>query len=553
MAKNETNLTYLQVPLPSAVKKAKMVKKTWSGYNRRQTVDTGMLSFEENVSTAETPYFTPSKKIAKNSYSGGYYSVSSSNRVSMGIFGFANFFIVVYGDKANKKIMLDYVTHDEGGNNVVHTATIKGDTTTAAIEKEATEEDYSEQICVTSMNIYDVVTDAVDGKYLKKILIYPFKASLNFNIKKSDEDPKTFVENSKLKKGEMHTTYVYGGKYYTIKKESKKYSVVESESLPISYLGDSHPNLKFATVHLSRLFGVDEGRVYASAFNDYANFDIDTTVDINESNAWVSATGANTKAGGEFTGITTFQNHVICFKKDFMHEIYNTKNPFRIQDIYAEGCVDNRTIQDVDGQLIFVSEDNVKVYTGSNPRILSYYLGVDKYNDAVAGTDGRNYYLYCVDEKGEKHIFVYDTYCSQWSRRECPSDNVVGFAYCDMGMYLLCNNGVYKVSDDEYETAWSFETDLITNESCDIKHIEKLQMFCDIDEGSSMKVSLVYDNKRTEEVWEIKKASKNTQKVIRVKPRMTACHGFKVRVEGSGFVRIRTMELLIRGGGDLYV
>ena len=499
MAKKEEGLTYLQVPLPSAVKKAKMVKKTWSGYNRRQTVDTGMLSFEENVSTAETPYFTPSKEIAKNSYSGGYYSVSSSNRVSMGIFGFADFFIVVYGDKANKKIMLDYVKNGDSGYSVF----------TETLKENATDDDYKQQRCIVSFNVYDITTDPVEGEYIKKLLIFPDKLSINYD-----------VENDGFEKGALTQT----------------------------------PDIKYATVHLSRLFGVDDVRVYASGFNDYANWKLDTTEEYNESNAWCSSSGANTKAGGEFTGITTFQNHVICFKKDFMHEIYNTKNPFRIQDIYAEGCVDNRTIQDVDGQLIFVSEDNVKVYTGSNPRILSYYLGVDKYNDAVAGTDGRNYYLYCVDEKGDKHIFVYDTYCSQWSRRKCPSDNVVGFAYCDMGMYLLCNNGVYKVSDDTYESVWSFETDLITNESCDIKHIEKLQMFCDIGSGASMNVSFIYDNGDEErDVWTSKSDDQNTQKVIRVKPRMTACHGFKVRVEGSGFVRIRTMELLIRGGGDLYV
>ena len=154
MAKNETNLTYLQVPLPSAVKKAKMVKKSWSGYNRRQTVDTGMLSNEVNVSTAETPYFTPSKKIAKNSYSGGYYSVSSSNRISMGIFGFADFFIVVYGDKANKKIMLDYVKNGDSGYSVF----------TETLKENATDDDYKQQRCIVSFNVYDITTDPVEGE-----------------------------------------------------------------------------------------------------------------------------------------------------------------------------------------------------------------------------------------------------------------------------------------------------------------------------------------------------------------------------------------------------
>ena len=86
-----------------------------------------------------------------------------------------------------------------------------------------------------------------------------------------------------------------------------------------------YQTLKYATVHLSRLFGVDDDRVYASGFNDYTNWNLDTVDEYNVNNAWVSPAQANTKANSSFTGITTFMNHVICFKENFMHEIYNNK------------------------------------------------------------------------------------------------------------------------------------------------------------------------------------------------------------------------------------
>ena len=78
------------------------------------------------------------------------------------------------------------------------------------------------------------------------------------------------------------------------------------------------PNLKYVTVHLSRVFGVDDDRVYASGFNDYTNWNLDTADEYNEANSWCSPSQANSKAGGKFTGITTFQNHVVCFKRDFI-------------------------------------------------------------------------------------------------------------------------------------------------------------------------------------------------------------------------------------------
>ena len=196
---------------------------------------------------------------------------------------------------------------------------------------------------------------------------------------------------------------------------------------------------------MSRLFGVDDNRIYASGFNNYANWNLDTIDGYNESNAWTSPAQSNTKSDGAFTGITTFQDHVICFKKDFMHEIYNNKNPFRMQDIYAEGTIDNRTIQDVDGNLIFVSADNVKMYTGSNPRIIGDNLNMTDFTYAVSGTDNRNYYLYCEDGKyttisginiPNKYLYVFDTVVGQWSERQVAF-RVLNFAHNKNGMFML--------------------------------------------------------------------------------------------------------------------
>lgn len=334
------------------------------------------------------------------------------------------------------------------------------------------------------------------------------------------------------------------------------------------------PDLKYATVHLSRVFGVDDDRVYASGYNDYTNWNLDTVDEYNESNAWCSPSQSNTKAGGNFTGITTFQNHVICFKRDFMHEIYNTKNPFRLQDIYAEGSIDNRTIQDVDGKLIFVSEDDVKIYTGSNPRIIGYNLNMSQYKYAVSGTDNRNYYLYCEDVSGKKYLYVYDTFTDLWSEQSIDS-RVWSFAHNKNGMYMLCEEEsggvVYKMDTGDYSQQWSFETDLITNKTVDIKHIKKLQMLVDIpetingvdnlaDEKNSayMKVYILYDDEEFDEIDNpdsrlVYSSNKSGKFPIRVKPRKTANYGFKLHFEGAGYIKIYELEIFVEAGGDMYV
>ena len=315
------------------------------------------------------------------------------------------------------------------------------------------------------------------------------------------------------------------------------------------------PDLKYATVHLSRVFGVDDDRVYASGYNDYTNWNLDTVDEYNEANAWCSPSQSNTKAGGNFTGITTFQNHVICFKHDFMHEIYNTKNPFRLQDIYAEGTIDNRTIQDVDGKLIFVSEDDVKIYTGSNPRIIGYNLNIPKYKYAVSGTDNRNYYLYCEESGNKKHLFVYDTYTDLWSEQSIDS-KVWSFAHNKNGMYMLCEDGsVYKMDTDDYSHEWSFETDLITNKTVNIKHIKKLQMLVEVATNANMQVYILYDDEEFNETTShlVYTSSKTGKFPIRVKPRKTANYGFKLHIEGTGYVKLYELEIFVEAGGDMYV
>jgi hypothetical protein len=358
-------------------------------------------------------------------------------------------------------------------------------------------------------------SDALTLNFVKKLLIFPDKVSVDMHVEKNYDNP-TEVE--------------------------------------FASLGDV-PTLKYATVHLSRVFGVDDDRVYASGFNDYANWNLDTADEYNESNAWCSPAQANVKADSNFTGITTYQNHVVCFKRNFMHEIYNTKNPFRIQDIYAEGTIDNRTIQDVDGRLIFVSDDNVKIYTGSNPRIISHSLNIPKYDTAVSGQDGRNYYLY-VTSGEEKHFFVYDTMFDEWSERYYGLGDIKGFAINSKGTYMFTNRSIHRLNTSDFSGQdWAFETDLITNNTVDIKHIKKLQMLGDFT-NCNLDVYILYDDEVFDEASSHKVFSRSNligRKAIRVKPRNTAHYGFKLHIEGLGYAKLYELELFTQQGGDLYV
>ena len=543
--KDENKLSYLQMPLPKGKRHYKMTKRSWSGLNYRQTIDTGALSMENNISTLETPYLVPSQRRI---------SILDDYTRPISMFGFDDFLLVIY--RSGTSIYVDYIIYDADEDEyTTYTGTLQNGGASSADEYPR---------CVVQFNKYIESDDIINGEYIKKLLIFPDKKSMDFEI---TEDGFTISDMSVLVKeftptGDKNTppdtaSHNY---YYRNTKTSDVYKWVddtsdsENSDWKVS-VPPAMPDIKYATVHLSRLFGVSDDSVYASGYNDYTNWNLDTIDEYNESNAWCSKAQSNTKAGGNFTGIANFQGHIVCFKRDFMHEIYNTKNPFRIQDIYAEGAIDHRTIQDVDGKLIFVSEDDVKIYTGSNPRIIGYNLNVSDYVNAVSGTDGRCYYLYCEDADGDKRLFVYDTFVEHWSE-QTVNDTVLSFAHNKYGMYMLCADGrIYKMDTSDYEHSWCFETDLITNETVSIKHVKKIQMFADIAAGARIRAYILYDDEEFDEdsshlVYE---STGHGQKPIRVKPRKTASYGIKLHIEGYGYVRLYELELFMENGGDLYV
>ena len=610
--KKEESLQYLQMPLPSGKKFSRMAKVSFGGLNKRYTIDSGALTQEKNISTNAYPYLTPSEQ--KEEVLSGYVmpiSMSAFDDFIVVVYYDDNMILVDYiasdGEIHTGILETDHdrvqATLETPRSivqfNVYDTPT---DPLTGQFVKKLLFFPDKASMYMRIEKIEDAGTfdkDTADmgvmyyhynnvGKKIFTIIEFEPETDREGNVTYTrvwktigdqENHPNRFICSGMTVDVKAYTNDIEpylppetaSHNYYYRNLSSKAqeddtlfgtaiYRWVEDESdsensgWKIS-LPPTMPNIKYATVHLSRVFGVDDDRVYASGYNNYANWNLDTTDEYNESNSWCSPSQANTKAGGKFTGITTFDSHVICFKRDFMHEIYNTKNPFRLQDIYAEGCIDNRTIQNVDGKLIFVSEDDVKIYTGSNPRIIGYNLNTSQYTYAVSGTDNRNYYLYCEDDRDNKFLYVYDTYTELWSEQSIDF-RVISFAHNRNGMYMLCEDGcVYKMDTNDYSHDWSCETDLITSQTVNIKHIKKLQMLADIAEDADMKVYILYDDEEFDEnASHLVYASKKCGRLpIRVKPRKTANYGFKLHFEGTGYVKLYELEIFIEAGGDMYV
>lgn len=350
---------------------------------------------------------------------------------------------------------------------------------------------------------------------------------------------------------------------------AKKAMVGEADMIIMS------PDIRYACIAHQRLFGINDSQVFASGYNDYANWNLDTADSYSAENAWMSSTQSSD--GGQNVGIVAYAGSVFIFKEKSTLEIVNTKNPFRINQAFGVGAVSQKAIQVVGNYLIFVSNDGVRLYNGSSLKDIGYKLNINKVNSVVTGTDGRKFYMSAeINDEGRKRLFVYDSLTGLWAEEDVGTETItvpgenegdtfeitqqiefVGFTKSDDGFYGLTTSGkVFRLDTKDYNHEWYIETDFFTNNSVDIKHIQKVQMLCDIAPGSSIKAYILYDDEEfnpetSHKIFERQNTTEKEIKMpIRVIPRKTANYGFKIRIEGEGFSKLYQMELGITGGGE---
>lgn len=420
----------------------------------------------------------------------------------IGIFGFDDFLIVIYRDSG--KIKVDWRRGNDTRTGVI------GDAKNDLL-------DFRKR-SVVQFNVAKNTENIVASTFERKLLIFPDCVSMDFR---------------------------------------------PSASNPISSLGSTYPNLHMASVYGSRVFGVDSNLVYASSYNDYANWDLDTADDTSAAHAWVSMSQSNVKADGEFTGIYTYDNHVVLFKKDFMQLVYNNKNPFRIVDVGSYGADNQYAISETNGVLYFASQDGVYAFGGGTPKLMSASLGLQDYAGAVLG--GYKDSLYC-----QIGSTLYRLKNGTWSGSDVTSP-VKQFASNDNGLYGMLSNGdivMIRSADDAEQDAdssdtsfnpndygdWWFETDLMFAGRLDVRRAKKITLLAEIWRGSTVSAYLLKDGEKFNSATSrrILYSGKSGLQEMRGMLRGFGAFCHRLRICGHGKAIIHAAELMISWGGDVY-
>lgn len=489
--KNE--FSYGSQYIPSGESKSRIIRWGFNGINLTDDIDTGQISDSSGIMIDSGEI----KAILKQKLLCNYDEPIS-------IHGFGDILLVIYRDWDIIKV--DYIK--PGG--VKYTGVIGS--------AKGNSDDFVERYAV-QFNVASDTENIAASSYVRKILIYPDCVSMDFNIKSDFET---------------------------------------------ASLGGAYPPIKYATVYCSRLFGVNNDLVYASSFNDYADFDLDTADESSSANAWVSMSQSNVKADSRFTAIATYNNHVVLLKKDFLQLVYNNKNPFRIVDVGSYGCDNPYSVTECGGILYFASEDAVYAFGGGTPKKISSPLGEINFGGAALGSFKDRLYVQCGDG-----LFSYKD--GVWSKLD--SDNEIDqFANTSWGLIARLNNGnivlidydesAYEnaggdvsgeLGDKEYVSDWWFETDFMAAGQIDIRRVKKISMLCDIAPAALVKAYIMRPEDVFSSVTPIAlNSTSGGRHLMRRMIRMTSCYMHKVRIAGSGDVKLLALELIVSWGGDLY-
>lgn len=185
------------------------------------------------------------------------------------------------------------------------------------------------------------------------------------------------------------------------------------------------PFLQHACAWRNRIWGCCYGEhdgeflneIYGSALGDMSNF---FKYEGTAADSYTVSVGT----GGRFTGIAQLEDSVVFFKEDRYYVLTGGEPPFSLNEYSGAGIQDGsaKSAVVINGYVYYKSYGGImRMSPDSRPVRVSDALGTDKWEDAIAGTDGERY-IVSMKRIGssERELFVYDTLTGLWTQEENP-------------------------------------------------------------------------------------------------------------------------------------
>lgn len=314
------------------------------------------------------------------------------------------------------------------------------------------------------------------------------------------------------------------------------------------------PDMKYLCEMNNRIWGCTDTTIYSCKLDDIFNWNI---YDGLESDAWA----ITPTAPGKFTGTYPFGGYPIFFKEDHLYKIYGTR-PSSFTPIgsatlgLAEGS--HQSLAVAGETLFYLSQSGIVAYSGGIPQPMGAEFGLQRFKNAVAGSDGLKYYVSMEDAKGAWGLYVYDTQRGIWHKED--DSHVTHFVRVDGDLYFLndqgevwiVNNGgeVPYVAVPEEKVDWMVEFSDFTGNDPNKKGVGKLQIRLELDEGANAEVWIQFDSSgKWEMMGEPLGHGVKRSYYLPIIPRR--CDHYKLKITGSGGCRIYSISREVSPGSEL--
>lgn len=330
------------------------------------------------------------------------------------------------------------------------------------------------------------------------------------------------------------------------------------------------PDMDYVIEAQNRLWGCKYGTVNGKLVNEiYASalgrFDVWRKYAGVSTDSYAASIGSD----GRWTGAVNYQGYPLFFKEDRMHKVYvSASGAHRIQEYTMRGVQPGgaKSLAVVNGVLFYKARDCVCAYDGSGaPTDVSEKLNLNSLSrpgstTSIAAAYRDKYYLYLqMNTPPGSRLLVLDTRRGAWYRENLPIGSISDFTEF-MGSLLCAAGGIEEIAHDnqvseligteEGNVAWSCETGLIGYSTVEQKYVSRFNIRMSLARDAYMDVLVQYDS---DGVWHnqgrIQGVGTRTF-MLPVRPRR--CDHFRIRLEGSGNVRIYSFAKIFEAGSDVY-
>lgn len=318
------------------------------------------------------------------------------------------------------------------------------------------------------------------------------------------------------------------------------------------------PETDFLIESNNRLWGCRYGQnrdgeivneIYACKQGDFKNWNCFLGI---STDSYYASVGTD----GQFTGAISYLGQPTFFKENCIHTVYgNYPASYQIQDIACRGVQkgSEKSLAMVNEVLYYKSRTGICAYSGSLPAEISEVLGEKSYYGAVATSHKNKYYISMIcKSSNEYEFFVYDTTKGLWHKEDdlraiqfCPVDEEIYYIDGEENtVKTIFGSGIRDTKPIE----WMAETGIFGLSSPDKKYISRLNVRLMMDIGAQVVFSIQYDS--TGEWEKVCALTGHSLRTFTLPIRPKRCDHFRLRIEGTGNVKIFSISKITEDGSD---